>query len=635
MINLTYRIFKGVHEQRRGDVPTTKKIPHNFTNHEFTSIEEVLQDCAIETGIDTITLFRYLGQDIKQGNLPSHLQIYKERLQEVIDIDVLLFNKDTFMGNATKELTGDFYTPLVWAQESMNLFYEYYDLSLYTVWDISAGTGNLCLPYIGKCKQLFASTLYDDDVQILKERLPQGCVFQFDFLSSIDPLPLLPKELQQVLLNNEPLLIITNPPYSKKGSVSTAVHKHLKGSLDHRMKNDLMKQFIWQIGNLITLYNLTNTKLILVGTTSLFTKNAWSYTLRYINEHFHLRDGYFFKASEFAGIFDTIPWGVFTILYEPLPSIRLLTELKPTTLTIKERNLNTNEVSILGTHTLASHQTSSKLTMLEYLTKFPYHKVKQPILSAYGIPHRDENGLVRYQNGSPDAVCYFLTSGVLGMLAMYNGISPLPLLSIAYVVTKERFPDVIAAFVFSTYLHNKLGYYEAMDIWCLPDPSPEYTLWQQNAIVNALGHNKFFTYTLRDVDINGFSLTKSNNFFPFTREESQELITDPVKLQDLQDHYTTDNVWYVNLLRDCLPYVDSRVRRFYDVTMEVYKYLLQQPYNPEIPETGYWDIGLTQASKLGLVPSHFKDELFKAKRLSSQWFRENYKTHYDFKGGSR
>lgn len=629
-LEMAYKIYKGVHEQRRGEETDDKamRIPEGFTRGTLLRINELIQEYIEVTGNDAGVLIKQLAS--KKACAIG--QEYITKLEQLVSRQQLIENKDLFMTDASKEMDGSFYTPVIWAEESLKLVAETYDLSEYTVWDPAAGVGNLVMPYIGKCKRVFASSLEQGDVDIMRERLQGVDVFQLDFLSTLDIAEVLPQGLADVIKNNEPLLILTNPPYSKVGATNTWLYTYLTSIGDKQFKNDLLKQFIWQLCNMFDKYRLSNARMVLIGTTSLFLRNTWHNTLTRIYEHFEVERGYFFKASEFKGIFEGIAWGVFTLLLEPVDMLKIITEVTPITLEIRERDPATDEIKVIGAQELRSQSTTKRVTAKQYFKQHTHRKVKLPMFSAYGKLRRDANGNLKLQNGDHNAICYYLTSAHISMMAMYNGLSPLPLTSVAYPITRERYADTVSAFIFSAYMYNTLDYYDRIKLWHIPEDGEEYRVWKQHAIIGAIGHPKFFSYTLREIDLGTTTFTKLNDFFPYTREEAEGIITCPVKLADLRKNPpTTTQEWYIKTLREQLTTsVDARVKAVYDEVMALHRKILEQPYDSENEYSGYYDLGLTQAIAEGILTAEDKARLTELRIKSSEWFRENCHTHYKY-----
>lgn len=219
--------------------------------------------------------------------------------------------KDLGMSKKERELEGSFYTPLFWGRKAHELLKDIPDLENYVVWDASCGTGNLLIEF-PKCKHMYLSTLHEEDVKLTKERFDkerpdlETTVFQLDFLGSSDSLLIknfsrqLPESLQQVLRNNEKLIILMNPPYSTRG-VSTPVAKRL-GSLGLKgYAADIYSQFMWQVKNLVQVYNLTQAELVwMVPVSFLLNKRTFEVRRDYATE-FEFHSGFMSPLADFQG----------------------------------------------------------------------------------------------------------------------------------------------------------------------------------------------------------------------------------------------------------------------------------------------------------------------------------------------
>ncbi|TQR41027.1 hypothetical protein DMB95_05940 [Campylobacter sp. MIT 12-8780] len=155
----------------------------------------------------------------------------------------ILQRRDLLVPQDIRERKGAFFTPQIWVQKAQ----EYLAKSLgedyqeeYFIWDLAAGTGNL-LANLQNKKQIFASTLDEADVKIMKDDAKKGLnnlfekhIFQFDFLNDelfdeVDKKGKLikkskiPDKLQEILKDEEKrkkLLIFINPPYAEATSAT-------------------------------------------------------------------------------------------------------------------------------------------------------------------------------------------------------------------------------------------------------------------------------------------------------------------------------------------------------------------------------------------------------------------------------
>ena len=121
------------------------------------------------------------------------------------------------------------FTPPQWVQKSQEYLAEELGEDWqqnYYVWDCCAGTGNL-LYGLTEPYRIWASTLDDADVQVMKERIKEKSldllerhVFQFDFLN--DSFDKLPGGLRNIINDPEKrkhLVIYINPPYAEAGEI--------------------------------------------------------------------------------------------------------------------------------------------------------------------------------------------------------------------------------------------------------------------------------------------------------------------------------------------------------------------------------------------------------------------------------
>lgn len=219
--------------------------------------------------------------------------------------------KDLGMSKKERELEGSFYTPLFWGRKAHELLSDISDLENYVVWDASCGTGNLLIEF-PKCKHVYLSTLHEEDVRLTKERFEkerpdlETTVFQLDFLSSSDSFLIqnfsrqLPESLQKVLTNNEKLIILMNPPYSTRG-VSTSVAKRLSSLGLKGYAADLYSQFMWQVKNLVQVYNLTHAELLwMVPVSFLLNRRTFEIRRDYATE-FEFHSGFMSPLADFQG----------------------------------------------------------------------------------------------------------------------------------------------------------------------------------------------------------------------------------------------------------------------------------------------------------------------------------------------
>lgn len=152
--------------------------------------------------------------------------------------DYIIGRRDLLVPQDIRERKGSFFTPQIWVEKSQQYLADVLGETWqdeYYIWDCCAGTGNL-LNGLTNYRNVFASTLDKQDVDVMKDRIANGWnmfenhVFQFDFLN--DAFSKCPEELQEILNSEEKrkkLVIYINPPYAEAASTTT-----IKGQGDNK-----------------------------------------------------------------------------------------------------------------------------------------------------------------------------------------------------------------------------------------------------------------------------------------------------------------------------------------------------------------------------------------------------------------
>ena len=185
--------------------------------------------------------------------------------------DFPIERRDLLVPQDVRERKGSYFTPRLWVELSQQYLAEHFGDNWqeeYYVWDCAAGTGNL-LYGLSEKYRIFASTLDEADVRVMKERATNGAnllpehIFQFDFLNDEFDCGKLPKALQNIIQDEEKrkkLIIYINPPYAeasnsrtitKTGSNRTGVSHSMiytkYGTIMGSSKKELFAQFLMRI----------------------------------------------------------------------------------------------------------------------------------------------------------------------------------------------------------------------------------------------------------------------------------------------------------------------------------------------------------------------------------------------------
>ena len=198
-------------------------------------------------GLDTKYEFGFKGDGLDR--YAEFWKLYKRPPKDEI-WKYIISRLDLLVPQDVRERKGAFFTPQIWVEKSQQYIADVLGADWqdeYYVWDCCAGTGNLLNGLTNKY-HIFASTLDQQDVDVMKERIKNGAnlleshVFQFDFLND-DFLPnddqcrdaarhvptgKLPPDLYKIITDPEKrkkLVIYINPPYAEAGDI-----KQLSGS---------------------------------------------------------------------------------------------------------------------------------------------------------------------------------------------------------------------------------------------------------------------------------------------------------------------------------------------------------------------------------------------------------------------
>ncbi len=192
-------------------------------------------------GLDTRYEFGFKGDGLDR--YAEFWKLYKRPPKEDI-WKYIITRLDLLVPQDVRERKGAFFTPQIWVEKSQQYIADVLGADWqdeYYVWDCCAGTGNLLNGLTNKY-HIFASTLDQQDVDVMKERIKNGAnlleshVFQFDFLNDeflpnddtvetsqcgVSTHGKLPPDLYKIISDPEKrtkLVIYINPPYAEAGN---------------------------------------------------------------------------------------------------------------------------------------------------------------------------------------------------------------------------------------------------------------------------------------------------------------------------------------------------------------------------------------------------------------------------------
>ena len=140
--------------------------------------------------------------------------------------NVIQERRDLLVPQRVREIKGAFFTPSIWVEKSQEYMASVFgdEFANMYIWDCAAGTGNLLAGLPQERRNIFASTLDEPDVDIMKQsgNFFENQVFQFDFLND-DFVPVreggkMPDRLYDIIQDPQEqkrLIIYINPPYAE------------------------------------------------------------------------------------------------------------------------------------------------------------------------------------------------------------------------------------------------------------------------------------------------------------------------------------------------------------------------------------------------------------------------------------
>ena len=531
-----------------------------------------------------------------------------------IEKNELLSCKDRLIEEIRRRMEGSYYTPPIWVEDAHKeickfLGDNWYDE--YVVWDCSCGTGNLTRGY--KFKNLFLSTLHQEDLNIITEAgyNPEAIIFKFDFLN--DSLSKLPKELMWHLENGSKILFLNNPPYGQAANISNRKTGISNTKVKDEMNRDKMGfsstelycQFIYRMCKLAR-----NSKECILCT---FTKPKFL-SRPYFKEfrdflfnrfEFTFLYGMLFEASQFSDIKSSWPVS-FTILkrvkkvVDDLRDLSLDNKMEFEIFVKKEKD---KKIEIISKEKI----TASSIDLLDIARDMGKTGKKDKI-----VPHL-KNPI------NPSGKSATLYSDSIGYLNKFSGLQASEIYSsVSYErgspINKKNFETIISYFITDFHrvsMFNK-GHilYESSNIFPVFLNNDDYKKWIADCVVFSCFSPSSKQSSIRNVKINKCFYQIVNEFFFISVDEIKKLaeefkFTD--MLNDIQKY--GENRFVYNYLQNSILSDDSR--KILESSLELIKksFGLRKYLNRKNPEMRLfcWDAGWVQISFV--LNNNFKEDI--------------------------
>ena len=478
----------------------------------------------------------------------SQYKIGQYTLAELKEITAIA---DKLLEETDRRFSGDFWTPPRWVDKA----HEYIEKDLgdnwknkYVVIDPAWGTGNLTRDY--KFKELYASTLFQEELDIASDYNPEAVKFQYDFLNddvwmheegitAQDVLDKarsgelkMPLGLVEALAANKPVVFFANPPYgqasdarggnSKEGIGRTTLRDHMNGM--NMARRELYTQFIYRVQLLAKVFDYNSEfHFFFFFNKGFLTSPSFGKFTKQLTSEFTFKSGFMMNAGEFSGT--SASWGIVFSHFEIGGSEQ--DEFKYDVL-VSDENMNVTKMCDWTARLVPGFKGTINSWVAEKTEG-------NPILE--GDFPRSANGFDVPNNSTPTGK--YLDNGfgflVLGSANVQRSNKYVAMNSMCvysahegYTVTRDNF--IRAAVTFSIrrsvqedIAAKKLLWVRDKDIFTRPPEDLRTPDFIADCVVYSLFDRQSNQTSLRDYEYKGRTYRVVNEFFPFSTEAVLEL----------------------------------------------------------------------------------------------------------------
>ena len=563
-----------------------------------------------------------------------------------VSVEDFKTNKDAVKAAFDEEgrkQAGEFFTPVVWAEELHRYMDKYIPnwRETYNVWEGSCGSGNLIRTAKITPEHLFASTLQEDDVTLIKNT-PElaGCTaFQCDFLQGIDHegstefLDKLPERLKEIIQNDEPLVILMNPPYKSGSAKATDVGRCMIACSTPEVPMskpayDIFYQFCWRVMRFVEMFNLHNCYYAFFGPLTFFTGAGANVLLKEFERSFEFIDGMCISATEFSDTSDSIKWGIGASIWKSMGNERPVYNSNGERISyhkdvLLDKKFLTPDGGIGCEGKVLYEPPRQKLSDWVEASDLIFNNDAPIMTSHLTFKGSDVFDKVAKHKGKLDvnALGTLMVGNTLTRSADQSAILSMPT-TIQYVdITEENFWRCVASYTFRR-VYDASWAVAKKEISAPNTEIEGYDFWLKNALVLFLFEYKSMMSSLRNVEFEGGYYNIYNKLFFLTEEEIRENCHDEVILRDLEEH-PLQNQFILRMISECEPYWVPEVKQLYDwcklYTLTTYdkRKLVNYKGSLECADAGF------QQLRSGLWDDSLNADLTKVLVQARDWLRKD------------
>lgn len=222
-----------------------------------------------EDAVHTRGKVRYEGKDypVNESYYAGFVNVYQTKYK-ASERESFIASMDGLIKEEARRFHGAYFTPKIivdYAHENISKQLGENWKDEYVVWDPAAGTLNLTRDY--QFKELYCSTLFQEELDLASDYNPEAIKFQFDFLNDEFKAERdggkIPNGLYDGINDeNKKVMILMNPPYANSGSGNNTISRKNAAASDIYQKEmeklklghaiqDLYTKFIFGVTKLI------------------------------------------------------------------------------------------------------------------------------------------------------------------------------------------------------------------------------------------------------------------------------------------------------------------------------------------------------------------------------------------------
>jgi hypothetical protein len=279
---------------------------------------------------------KFEGKDypVHDGYYAGFVNIYQTKYK-TSEREAFVANMDNLVKEEARRFHGEYFTPKNLVDYAHGMITKQFGENWkeeYIVWDPAAGTLNLTRDY--QFKELYCSTLFQEELDLASEYNPEATKFQFDFLNdefkAVRNGGKVPNGLFDAVTNKaRKVLILMNPPYGAPASglgndsktdatKSTLLIEEMKSLKFDKASQELYNHFMFRLNKICPDASVCQ----FTKTTHLRKGGSLEYAQWY-KDRYDVVDGFLVDSSEFEGA--SGGWPVFFSVNKPGKT----TELRP------------------------------------------------------------------------------------------------------------------------------------------------------------------------------------------------------------------------------------------------------------------------------------------------------------------